>query len=348
VLEQVAAGVDPAPMDFGILEDWRQDVQWRKGDAVLLCEANVEASEVVKYAAGRPEGPNDRAHMLFSFLLNPQLWLALARRDAEPVIDGLRHLPALPAMAQWATFLRNHDELDLSRLTKEQQRDVFRAFAPRADMRLFDRGVRRRLAPMLRGDRRHIELAYSLQFTSPGTPVLRYGEEIGMGEDLALPGRAAIRTPMQWEPRAGGGFSTARPEALAAPVPTRGRYGVRQVNVHDQERDPGSLLSWFERMIRTLRECPEVGVGQPSVLDVPLPRPVLAHRFDAPEGAMVFLHNLDDRAVTVDLGRLDGMDGPPADVFTDGDYPPLPRTLTGVELHGFGYRWIRLRRRASS
>jgi maltose alpha-D-glucosyltransferase/alpha-amylase len=348
VLEQVAAGVDPAPLDFGILEDWRQDVQWRKGDAVLLCEANVEPGEVVKYVAGRTDGPNDRAHMLFAFLLNPRLWLALARRDAEPVIEGLRNLPALPAMAQWATFLRNHDELDLSRLTKEQQRDVFRAFAPRPEMRLFDRGVRRRLAPMLHGDRRHIELAYSLQFTSPGTPVLRYGEEIGMGEDLTLPGRAAIRTPMQWEPRPGGGFSTAPSEALAAPVAARGRYGVRQVNVHDQERDPASLLSWFERLIRTLRECPEIGVGMPSVLDIALPRAVLAHRFDAPEGAMVFLHNLDDRAVTLDLGRLDGADGVPADVLTDGDYPPLTRALTNIELHGWGYRWIRLRRRAGT
>jgi maltose alpha-D-glucosyltransferase/alpha-amylase len=348
VLEEVAAGVDPAPMDFTILEDWRQDVQWRKGDAVLLCEANVEPSEVVKYVAGRPDGPNDRSHLLFAFLLNPRLWLALARRDAEPVIEGLRGLPALPAMAQWATFLRNHDELDLSRLTKEQQADVFRAFAPRADMRLFDRGIRRRLAPMLRGDRRHIQLAYSLQFTSPGTPVLRYGEEIGMGEDLDLPGRAAIRTPMQWEPRRDGGFSTAAPERWPAPLLARGRYGVRQVNVHDQERDPASLLSWFERMIRTLRECPEIGVGQPAVLDVPLPRSVLAHRFDAPEGSLVFLHNLDDRAVTVDLGPLEGLDGVPADVFTDGDYPPLTRRLSGVELHGWGYRWIRLRRRAGA
>ncbi|MGZ4632906.1 MAG: alpha-amylase family glycosyl hydrolase, partial [Actinomycetes bacterium] len=166
VLEQVQPGVDPPPKDFAILDDWRQDLQWRQGDAVLLCEANVEPDQVVGYLAGRPDGPNDRAHMMFNFLLNPRMWLALARADAEPVIDGLRGLPALPAMGQWATFLRNHDELDLSRLTKEQQQDVFRAFAPKPDMRLFDRGVRRRLAPMLGGDRRHIELAYSLQLSA--------------------------------------------------------------------------------------------------------------------------------------------------------------------------------------
>ncbi|MGZ4597040.1 MAG: alpha-amylase family protein [Actinomycetes bacterium] len=344
VLEQVQPGVDPPPKDFAILDDWRQDLQWRQGDAVLLCEANVEPDQVVGYLAGRPDGPNDRAHMMFNFLLNPRMWLALARADAEPVIDGLRGLPALPAMGQWATFLRNHDELDLSRLTKEQQQDVFRAFAPKPDMRLFDRGVRRRLAPMLGGDRRHIELAYSLQLSAPGTPVLRYGEEIGMGEDLSLPGRDAIRTPMQWDSSPGAGFSTASPDRLVQPVSTRGRFGNKKVNVLDQERDHGSLLSWFERALRTLRECPEVGVGTCTVVDVPLPRSVLAHRFDAPEGAMLFLHNLADTPVTIDIGKHDGVEGKPLEVFADGAYSPLTSRLTGVDLRGWGYRWIRLRR----
>ncbi|MDQ1671180.1 MAG: maltose alpha-D-glucosyltransferase / alpha-amylase [Actinomycetota bacterium] len=347
VIELVQPGVQAPPKDFGIMDDWRQDVQWRKGDAVLLCEANVEPEQVVHYLAGRPDGPNDRAHMMFNFLLNPRMWLALARSDAEPVIEGLRSLPALPAMGQWVTFLRNHDELDLSRLTKEQQQDVFRAFAPREEMRLFDRGIRRRLAPMLRNDRRHIELAYSLQFTSPGTPVLRYGEEIGMGENLSLPGRDAIRTPMQWNDGPAGGFSTAAPQDLVRPVPTRGAFGIKNVNVQAQERDRQSLLSWFERAIRTLRECPEVGVGTCTVIDLPLPRSVLVHRFDAPEGAMLFLHNLADQAVTVDVGKLDG-EGRPVEVFADSDYPAVTSRLKDLELQGWGYRWIRLRRSNSN
>lgn len=165
-----------------------------------------------------------------------------------------------------------------------------------------------------------------------------------MGEDLSLPGRDAIRTPMQWESDRSGGFSTASPEGLVRPVTARGTYGVRRVNVHDQERDPASLLTWFERMIRTLRECPEVGVGTCTVIDVPMPRAVLAHRFDAPEGSMLFLHNLGSSPVSVDLGRLDGVQGRPSEIFSDGEYPPLTAKLTGVELHGFGYRWIRLRR----
>ena len=236
-------------MDWTILDDWRQDTQWRTSDAVLLCEANVDADDVPKYCEAVVGGPNDRAHMMFSFGLNAVLWLALARGEAEPLVEALHSMPKLPAMAQWATFLRNHDELDLSRLTQEQRADVMRAFAPKADMRIYDRGIRRRLAPMLRGDRRHIELAYSLQFTMPGTPVLRYGEEIGMGEDLSLAGRDV-------DPHAdavGGDNRTAgspRPSReLVRPMPTRGRFSNRNVNVRQQRTDPSSLLRWFGQLI---------------------------------------------------------------------------------------------------
>ena len=188
VLEQVSPGVDAGPQDFSILDSWRQETQWQQGDSVLLCEANVTPQDVAQFTGARRDGPSDRAQMMFDFLLNPRIWLALARSDAEPLIDALTTAVTLPAGAQWATFLRNHDELDLSRLTDEQRGDVFAAFAPREEMRLYGRGIRRRLAPMLGGDLRHIQLAYALQFSLPGTPVLRYGEEIGMGEDLRLDG----------------------------------------------------------------------------------------------------------------------------------------------------------------
>jgi maltose alpha-D-glucosyltransferase / alpha-amylase len=343
VLELVEAGVDPGPKDFSILDDWRQDVQWHTADAVLLCEANVDAADLPSYCAAAPGGPNDRAHMMFAFGLNAQLWLALARSDAEPLIEALGVLPRLPAMAQWATFLRNHDELDLSRLTDEQRTDVMTAFAPRRDMWLYDRGIRRRLAPMMSADRRHIQLAYSLQFTMPGTPILRYGEEIAMGDNLRLPGREAIRTPMQWDDTRSGGFSSAAPAALIRPVLARGAYSPKQVNVRAQTRDPDSLLRWFSELIRVLRECPEIGAGKPAVVDVPLPRSVLAHRFDAPEGSILLLHNLADRAVTLDLSAV-GIRPSAYEVFGDADYGPVSGALAELRLNGWGYRWIRLAR----
>jgi maltose alpha-D-glucosyltransferase/alpha-amylase len=337
--------VDPGPLDFGILDNWRQEVQWHTGDAVLLCEANVSHDDLARYCAAAPDGPNDRAQMMFAFNLNAQLWLALARRDAEPLVQAVEELPRLPAGAQWATFLRNHDELDLSKLTEEQRNDVLAEFAPRPDMRIYQRGIRRRLATMMKGDRRRIELAYSLQFSLPGTPVLLYGEEIGMGENLALPGREAIRTPMQWDGTRSAGFSSAPVDEFKRPLPRRSRYGPRQCNVRDQSRDRDSLLRWVEQLIRVLRECPEIGTGAPTVLDLPLPRSVLALRFDALSGdaggSVLLLHNLADQPVTVDLAKLK-IPATAHQVFADSDYPPLSSRITELPLAGWGYRWIRL------
>jgi maltose alpha-D-glucosyltransferase/alpha-amylase len=345
VLMMVSPDDDDPPQDFGILDDWRQDVSWRKGDAVLLCEANVDPDKLADYVTSTPGGPNDRAHMLFGFLLNARMWLALAREQAEPVIEALRSQPAMPAMAQWATFLRNHDELDLSRLTKDQEAEVFRAFAPKKEMQLYDRGIRRRLAPMLKGDRRRMELAYSLQFTMPGTPVLRYGEEIGMGEDLALHGRDAIRTPMQWDSSPGVGFSDGDPKTFVRPAQTTGKYGARQTNVESQMTDASSLLRWFQQLLATLRMCPEIGVGNCTVVDVELPPSVLAHRFEAPEGSILLLHNLGPTDVVIDLTSAAPLDRAPVEVFSDQPYPAPKKRLAGLELAGYGYRWLRLRDR---
>ena len=285
IIELVEPGVDPGPQDFSIMDSWRQETQWLRGDSVLLCEANVPPSEVTDLRgqpARRPERPGaDDVRLPAQPPVSGWRWLAA---DAEPLIEALTTAVKLPEGGQWVSFLRNHDELDLSRLTDEQRGDAFRAFAPRPEMRLYGRGIRRRLAPMLHGDVRRIELAYALQFSMPGTPALRYGEEIGMGEDLSLDGRDAVRTPMQWDDTANAGFSTAAPEALFRPVPMKGRFGAKKVNVRAQQRDPDSLLRWFENLIHTVRSAPEIGTGTCSVVDAPLPRSVLAHRFDAPPG----------------------------------------------------------------
>src|SRR5690606_31990555 len=161
---------------------------------------------------------------------------------------------------------RSHDELDLGRLTDAQRERVFEAFAPSSDMQIYDRGIRRRIAPMLDNDRQRLELAFSLLFTLPGTPMLQYGDEIGLGDDLSLPERESARTPMQWSPDPQGGFTTSnkpvRP-VIADPI-----YGYQRVNVDKQRRDPHSLLSWMERKIRVRRECPEISWGQWRILDL--------------------------------------------------------------------------------
>jgi maltose alpha-D-glucosyltransferase/alpha-amylase len=344
IIEMVKPGVDPGPQDFSIMDSWRQQTQWLRGDSVLLCEANVTPTEVVKFVGSRPDGPSDRAHLMFDFILNPRIWLALARSDAEPLIEALTTAVKLPQGGQWVSFLRNHDELDLSRLTDEQRGDVFRAFAPRPEMRLYGRGIRRRLAPMLGGDQRHIQLAYALQFSLPGTPALRYGEEIGMGDDLNLDGREAVRTPMHWDGTPNGGFSTAAPDVLFRPVAMTGKFGAKKVNVRAQQGDSNSLLRWFEHLIHTLRNAPEIGTGTCSVVDAPLPRSVLAHRFEAAAGSILLLHNLADTKVTVDIGPLPGIDGTPYDLLVDGPYTAPTNKLESLELNGWGYRWMRLAR----
>ncbi|MFG2064350.1 alpha-amylase family protein [Micromonospora sp. NPDC048871] len=341
IIERTEPGNPDSPKDFEFLTDLRQHVQWRRGDAVLLAEANVEPDQLPAFF-GDGSGSGNRIHMLFDFMLNGRLMLALAREDPEVIIEALRDTPKLPTGGQWATFLRNHDEIDLSRLTADQRNDVFARFGPDENMQLYGRGIRRRLAPMLGNDRRHIELAYSLQFSLRGTPVLRYGEEIGMGEDLSLEGRDAIRTPMQWSYQDNAGFSTAEPEKLIRPVIDKGEYGYQQVNVTAQRRDPRSLLGWFERMIRTLREAPETGSGSTTYIDVPMPPGVLAHRADGPTGTMVFLHNLSTEDVEVDLSTLAPEADQPIDVLSDHNYDDLGK-LDRLKLAGHGYRWIRLR-----
>ena len=340
IIEQTEPGNANSPKDMEFLSDLRQHVQWRKGDAVLLAEANVEPEQLKEFF-GDGGGSSNRIHMLFDFMLNGRLMLALARGNPEPIIDALRDTPALPAGGQWATFLRNHDEVDLSRLTAEQRTEVFAQFGPDETMQLYGRGIRRRLAPMLGGDRRRIELAYALQFSLRGTPVLRYGEEIGMGEDLSLDGRNAIRTPMQWSLLPNAGFSTAPPDKLVRPVVSGGGFGYETVNVTTQRQDPASLLSWFERMIRTLREAPEVGSGTCKHVDVPAPAGLLVHRADDVTGTMLFLHNLGPDDGVVDLSTLAAEADHPNDVLADQGYPEVGK-LDAVEIGGYGYRWIRL------
>ena len=316
---------------FEYLRELRDVLQWRRGDAILLGEANVVPRDDQEYfAAGHG------LHMMFNFWVNQQLFLALATGDARPLASALVATRDIPANAQWAHFLRNHDELDLGRLTDEQRDTVFARFAPESAMQLYGRGIRRRLAPML-GDQRRLEFAYSLLFSLPGAPVLRYGEEIGMGENLRLKERDAIRTPMQWTRGPGAGFSPS--DRLVRPLVERGPYRFDEVNVEEQLRRPTSLLRWMIRMIRVRKECPEIGAGDWRILPTRR-RGVLAIVHERHDSAVLCVHNFDDRPteLTLDLqarhgDRLRSLLGNGESRATDGRHR--------LRLEPHGYDWYR-------
>jgi len=272
---------------YDMLRALREFLQWRQGDSIVLAEANVLPDTDMNYFGDDGE----RLQMMFNFQVNQHLFYALAAADCRPLVKAMQATKPRPATAQWGLFLRNHDELDLGRLSEAQRQKVFAAFAPDPRMQLYERGIRRRLAPMLGGDQRMLEMAFSLLFTLPGTPVLRYGDELGMGDDLTLPERHCARTPMQWSNEPHGGFTKS--DRPLMPVISGGPYGFEHINAAIQRRHPDSLLNWTERIIRMRKEVPEIGWGDFTVLPVRDPA-VLVIRYDWRNNSVLFVHNLAD------------------------------------------------------
>ena len=310
---------------FEWLRELRDVLQWRKGDAILLGEANIMPRDDAEYF-----GDDDGLHMIFNFWVNQHVFAAFATADARQLAKALDQTRRIPPQSQWAFFLRNHDELDLGRLDDELRAQVFERFAPEKTMRLYGRGIRRRLAPML-GERALLELAYSLLFALPGTPVLRYGEEIGMGENLRLKERDAIRTPMQWSPERHGGFTTGHP---LRPVVDSGPYGFKTVNVREQLRDPRSLLRFLIALIRVRKECPQIGAGEWRILSTRKPN-VLALAYG---DRVVTVHNLAGTPVEFTLetpgDTLEGLLGLENSRGRRGKHR--------LRLEPFGYAWFRV------
>jgi maltose alpha-D-glucosyltransferase/alpha-amylase len=320
---------------YGMLRALREFLQWREGDAIILAEANVLPKTDLEYF-GRD---GDRMHMMFNFQANQTLFYALATADPRPLVKALNATRTRPHTAQWGLFLRNHDELDLGRLTQEQRQKVFDAFGPSQDMQLYDRGIRRRLAPMLNGDRRRIELAYSLMFTLPGTPVIRYGDELGMGDNLDLPERAAARTPMQWSTEPQAGFTKSKRPVV--PVIDFGAYGFEHVNAAMQRRDLNSMLNWTERIIRMRKEVPEIGWGAFKTIETNQ-RAVLVMRYDWRNNSVLFVHNLDDKPREVRFGLKDEEGKLLVNLLSDVHSRAGPDGKHQLLMEAFGYRWFRV------
>jgi len=334
LIEKKGPGVEHQ-MDFNLLKEMRDFLQWRSSEAIMLAEANVPPDESLEYFGA--EG--DRLQMMLNFPVNQRLFYALATGDIDPLVHALEDTRRRPTNAQWVQFLRSHDELDLGRLTVDQRQKVFDAFGPQKRMQLYNRGIRRRLTPMLGNDRKKLELAFSLLFSLPGTPMMQYGDEIGIGDDLRLPERECARTPMQWTSDRHAGFSRAR--RVVRPVLNDPVYGYRKVNVADQRRDPQSILNWTERMIRVRKECPEISWGNFVVLRTNVPE-VLAIRYDWRDTSLITLHNFSNAKQTVKVKADSRNDGVLVEVF-DGHHSKAQNDgLHRVALDGYAWRWYRV------
>jgi maltose alpha-D-glucosyltransferase/alpha-amylase len=334
IIETPSRGGGEHEQAYEYLEEMRQFLQWRKGDAILLGEANVLPEETLKYFGESGEG----IQMMFNFYVNQFLFYALATGKVKPLIKALKDTKELPATAQWGQFLRNHDELDLGRLSDKQRKEVFAKFAPQEHMQLYERGIRRRLAPMLQ-DRQHLELANSLVFSLPGTPVIRYGDELAMGDDLSLPEREAIRTPMQWSDEAQGGFS-ANPKTVH-PVISEGEYGYKKVNVATQRRDPDSFLNWTAKIIRLRKECPEIGWGKWEILETGSPH-VLAMQYDWRGNCILTVHNFSSEAQNIQLKPISDNSQTIYHLLDEHQSNSDEAGVHHLHLRGYGYYWYRV------
>lgn len=324
------------PETHAFVRELRAYIEARYGERVLLAEANEPAAELARYLQG------DECHMAFHFPLMPRLFLALAREEATPILQVLRDEPAIAPACQWALFLRNHDELTLEMVSPEEREELWQAYAadPQARVNL---GIRRRLAPLLGNDRRRLELAYALLFSLPGTPVIYYGDEIGMGDNIYLPDRHAVRTPMQWSGGRNAGFSTANPQRLCAPVVVDPPYHYEAVNVEAQLASPDSLLNWLRRLIAVRKRFPAFGRGDLELIAGDNRR-VLAFVRRLGDQAILVVANLSRfvQGVRLDLAAYAGC--LPEDAFGGATLPPIERRPYFLTLGPHGFYWFVLKR----
>ncbi|HTT80688.1 MAG TPA: maltose alpha-D-glucosyltransferase [Stellaceae bacterium] len=335
LIEREGTSSENLPETHAILKRLRAELDERYGDRMLLAEANQWPEDVLPYF-----GAGDECHMAFHFPLMPRLYMALATEDRHPVTDILRQTPEIPEGCQWAVFLRNHDELTLEMVTDRERDYLWNYYA--ADRRArINLGIRRRLAPLMQNDRRRIELLMGLLLSMPGTPVLYYGDEIGMGDNVFLGDRDGVRTPMQWSFDRNGGFSRADPASLYLPPIMDPVYGFEAVNVEAQSRSPSSLLNWTKRLIAARLTRRALGRGALRLL-YPSNRRIFAYLREEQDETILCVANLSRTAQAVELDLSEFRGRQVIEVLGRAEFPPIGEQTYALTLQGHSFFWFEL------
>ncbi|MGI4731657.1 MAG: maltose alpha-D-glucosyltransferase [Janthinobacterium lividum] len=341
LIERHGTSNENLPETHAVLKKIRADLDANYPDRMLLAEANMWPEDTQQYFGDvREDGRSDECQMAFHFPLMPRMYMAVAQEDRFPITDIMRQTPSIPADCQWAIFLRNHDELTLEMVTDAERDYLWNTYA--ADRRArINLGIRRRLAPLMERDRRRIELMNALLLSMPGTPVLYYGDEIGMGDNVYLGDRDGVRTPMQWSPDRNGGFSRADPQRLTLPTIQDPLYGYQVVNVEAQEGDRHSLLNWLKRMLAVRREHQAFGRGTQRFLQ-PANRRILAYLRELADDVILCVANLGRTAQAVEL-NLAGHEGRvPVELLGGAAFPAIDASPYTLTLPPYGFLWFRL------
>ncbi|MGZ9810479.1 maltose alpha-D-glucosyltransferase [Pseudoroseicyclus sp. H15] len=335
LVERDGTNNENLPETHDILKAIRADLDKHYDDKMLLAEANQWPEDTRPYF-----GEGDECHMGFHFPLMPRMYMSVAQEDRHPITDIIRQTPDIPDNCQWAIFLRNHDELTLEMVTDKERDYLWETYA--ADKRArINMGIRRRLAPLLQNDRRKIELLNSMLMSMPGTPILYYGDEIGMGDNIYLGDRDGVRTPMQWSPDRNAGFSRADPQRLYLPTIQDAIYGFEARNVESQAQDPSSYLNWMRRMVAVRQNHDVFGRGEMRLL-YPKNRKVLAYIREYEDKAVLCVANLSRQAqaVEIDLGAYAGR--VPIELTGHSAFPPIGALPYLVTLPAYGFYWFEL------
>lgn len=334
LFEREGTNCENLPETHAYLKQMRKFVDEYFPGRLLLCEANQWPADVRQYF-----GNGDEFHMGFNFPVMPRIYMALATSDRTPVVNIMATTPPIPENCQWCTFLRNHDELTLEMVTLEEREFMWETYAPEARMR-HNLGIRRRLAPLLGGDRRKIELLNSILFTLPGSPILYYGDEIGMGDNIWLHDRNGVRTPMQWNDSLNAGFSSSNPDHLYNPVIDDEQFGYQKVNVAQQMADPNSLWHTIRRMIFLRKEQEAFRCDTYEFLPV-ANTAILAIARICEDHVIIALHNLcsDQVDVNLDLTRWTGSEV--IELMSGQSWPSVTGNTYTVKMEPYGYVWLK-------